>query len=58
MGDLALVCQGCGRRFVWTEKEQVESTGHRVPDTKPIPSSVEFEPYCKSCRPKQDQQRS
>ena len=53
MGDLTLTCVGCGTRFVWTEKEQAEAE-----DLSGDGGLVEIEPYCKACRPKQDQQRS
>lgn len=51
MGDVTLTCDGCGAKFVWTEKEQTEAEEHGDGGL------IEVEPYCKSCRPKQDQQR-
>ena len=50
MGDLKLKCAGCGTEFVWTRKEQKEFEENS-------PGAL-FELYCKSCRPKQDGQRS
>jgi hypothetical protein len=52
MADLQLVCEHCGARFNWTEKEQ-----------KDWPNDLnnhgyDRQPHCKSCRPKQDGQRS
>lgn len=52
--DLDLECQGCGAHFVWTRKEQREFLENAPEDQ----SLLDTEPYCKSCRPKQDGQRS
>lgn len=54
MGDMTLVCAGCCRRFVWTEKEQLESAQAASAEG----DVLEPEPYCAACRPKQDQQRA
>jgi hypothetical protein len=54
MEDLELECQGCGKCFRWTVKEQKEFV-ENAPEGQ---SLLDTEPYCKSCRPKQDQQRS
>jgi hypothetical protein len=51
MGDIELTCEGCGARFVWTEKEQTEA------EENGEGGLIETEAHCKRCRPKQDQQR-
>lgn len=50
MADMTLTCESCGKKFVWTEKEQaaMESEG----------GVLDVQPNCKLCRPKQDDQRS
>lgn len=53
MDDLELECRGCGIQFTWTKKEQNEFC-ENVPEDQ---SLLDTEPYCKACRPKQDQQR-
>jgi ribosomal protein L33 len=53
--DVELTCEGCGMRFTWTKKEQEEFEGE---DPKDVGGLLEVERFCKSCRPKQDGQRS
>jgi hypothetical protein len=48
MPDLTLKCRACGMAFRWTEKEQ----NAQEPETYEAPEE------CKSCRVKQDGQRS
>lgn len=52
MADMTLTCAGCGRKFVWTEKEQKEA------EPACEGGLLDPEPYCRRCRPKQDQERS
>ncbi len=52
MSDLQLVCENCGIRFTWTEKEQKDWPDDLNND------GYDRQPYCKGCRPKQDGQRS
>jgi len=52
MGNVELTCEACGTKFLWTDKEQTEA------EENGEGGLIEMEPYCKSCRPKQDQQRS
>lgn len=49
MGDVDLTCEGCWAKFVWTDKEQTEAKQDGEGGL------IETEPYCKICRPKQDQ---
>lgn len=60
MPDLILTCSGCGMRFTWTDKEQKEYTESCSKDVEDEATGdlLDVEPYCKSCRPKQDGQRS
>ena len=54
MADVHLECRGCGLKFLWTDKEQKEYEEANPTDEE----ILEVEPYCKTCRPKQDSQRS
>ena len=57
---MTLTCQSCGVVFIWSEKEQKEYAAGISKDTEDEATGdvLDVEPYCKSCRPKQDQQRS
>lgn len=54
MPNLDLTCEGCGTKFVWTEKEQQEFE-EKFRDEADL---LDVEAFCKMCRPKQDGQRS
>lgn len=59
MENITLECAGCGASFVWTTKEQEEFQANASSDVEDEATGdiLDVEPYCKSCRPKQDQQR-
>lgn len=54
MPDARLKCVSCGTTFVWTEREQEEAAADAEAEGRP--RAVERE--CKSCRPRQGQQRA
>lgn len=64
MSDQTLTCESCGKKFRWTHEEQVQAVKD-VPLDDLLDAPGQEKPHfidppkeCKSCRPKQDQQRS
>jgi hypothetical protein len=56
MPDEILVCKSCGQKFKWTEKDQRDYVGDEA--TGDILDGHDPKQECKSCRVKQDGQRS
>lgn len=56
MPDVTLVCQACGHKFKWTEKEERDYVEDEA--TGDILDGYDPKTNCRSCRIKQDGQRS